>query len=300
MGDEIEIDNSDYLAAQTYHRHQDPGPEYAVWDQFREADGTPRHTQRPLLQGYDQVGEGNSWQSGRFGCKVITVNCLMDEAAYPWQADWYRTRVREALGPDFTDRYRLWFVERAMHVTPSRYLSPTEGRSSDEHHGPTDTRIVSYTGILQQALRDVAVWAEDGTAPPEETSYRVEDGQIVVPPTAAERGGVQPVVSLTADGGARADVAVGQPVELVGTIEVPPGAGVVVSAEWDYEGTGAYADVDEFGDGPAARTVRRTHVFSEPGTHFVTLRVASQRERAVGSRYGKAFNLGRARVVVGA
>jgi hypothetical protein len=30
-GDSIDIDNSVYLASQTYHRHQDPGPEYPVW-----------------------------------------------------------------------------------------------------------------------------------------------------------------------------------------------------------------------------------------------------------------------------
>jgi hypothetical protein len=30
-GDSISIDNTVYLASQTYHRHQDPGPEYPVW-----------------------------------------------------------------------------------------------------------------------------------------------------------------------------------------------------------------------------------------------------------------------------
>jgi hypothetical protein len=30
-GDSISIDNMVYLASQTYHRHQDPGPEYPVW-----------------------------------------------------------------------------------------------------------------------------------------------------------------------------------------------------------------------------------------------------------------------------
>ncbi|MET0661923.1 MAG: hypothetical protein ABWZ42_02210 [Ilumatobacteraceae bacterium] len=75
VGDTVEIDNSDYLAAQPYHRHQDPGPEYPVWDQFKAADGSHLYPVRPLLRGYDQVGEGNSWQSGNFDCKVISVNC---------------------------------------------------------------------------------------------------------------------------------------------------------------------------------------------------------------------------------
>lgn len=298
VGDAVEIDNSDYLAAQTYHRHQDPPAEFYVWDQFRDADGSPLHPQRPLLRGYNQVGEGNAWQSGRFDCKVISVNCLMDEAAYPWQADWYRRRVEQELGPAIDDRYRLWFVERAMHVTPSRYLSPNEGEVAEEHHGPTDTHIINYSGILQQALRDVAAWAEDGVPPPTGTRYEVADGQVAVPETAASRGGVQPVVALEANGGPRAEVASGEDVDLVGEIDVPHGAGVVISAEWDYDGSGAYDDVERFDGETASESVRRRHRFSEPGTHFVTLRVASQRADALGTRFGKAFNLARVRVVV--
>ena len=51
VGDEVTVDAQGYLAAQTYHRHQVPGPEYPEWDQFRRADGTPLHPQRPLLLG---------------------------------------------------------------------------------------------------------------------------------------------------------------------------------------------------------------------------------------------------------
>lgn len=297
-GDAVEIDNSDYLAVQTYHRHQNPPPEFYVWDQFRDADGRPLYPQRPLLKQYDQVGEGNSWQSGRFSCKMITVNCLMDEAAYPWQADWYRTKVKQALGERFKDHYRLWFLDHAMHVNPSRYLMPTEGAAPREHHGPTDTRIVSYAGVLQQALRDVAAWVERGVEPPEETQYQVREGQVYVASTAAERKGVQPVVDLKANEGERADVRVGERVELVATIEVPPKAGVIVSAQWDYDGQGEYPDAETFSDGATTRKLERTHVFSAPGTYFVALRVAAQREDAVGTPFAKAFNLGRVRVVV--
>ncbi len=298
IGDTVQIDNSDYLAAQTYHRHQDPGPEYPVWDQFKAADGRHLYPVRPLLKGYDQVGEGNSWQSGNFDCKVISVNCLLDEAAFPWQADWYRQRVIANYGADFLDRYRLWFVDRAMHVNPSRYLSPNEGNEARQGHGPTDTQIVSYQGVLHQALRDVAAWAEDGVEPPGETAYRLVDGQIEVPAAAAERGGVQPVVTLTVNGGARADVAVGETVELIGVIDVPADAGVVVSAEWDYDGSGTYADADDLTGSRTTERVTRTRAFDEPGTWFVTLRTASQRADAVGSAFGRAENLARVRVVV--
>src|SRR6202000_3266755 len=48
-GDAVRVDNSGYLAAETYHRHQvPPDGDFAVWDQFRDADGSPRFPQRPL------------------------------------------------------------------------------------------------------------------------------------------------------------------------------------------------------------------------------------------------------------
>lgn len=298
VGDEVTIDNSDYLAAQTYHRHQDPGPEYPIWDQFKDADGNHLYPQRPLLEGYDQVGPGNSWQTGRFDCKVITVNCLMDEAAFPWQADWYRKRAQRELGAHYGDQYRLWWVDRAMHVNPSRYLSPNEGAQPRYGHSPTDTQIVNYGGVLQQAIRDVAAWAERGVEPPAESTYTLDDGQVYLPSTAAERRGVQPVVTLTVDDAVRADIAVGEPVTLVGSVDVPPGAGVIVSAEWDDDGSGAYAHVDVVEPDATAQRFERTTRFGEPGTYFVTLRAASQRTDAAGTPWGKAFNLARVRVVV--
>lgn len=41
QGDQVVLDASNFLAAQTYHRHQVPGPDFAVWDQFRKPDGHP-------------------------------------------------------------------------------------------------------------------------------------------------------------------------------------------------------------------------------------------------------------------
>lgn len=50
-GDAVQIDSSNFLAAQTYHRHQVPGPDFKVWDQFRGLDGKPLYPQRPMLLG---------------------------------------------------------------------------------------------------------------------------------------------------------------------------------------------------------------------------------------------------------
>jgi hypothetical protein len=125
----------------------------------------------------------------------------------------------------------------------------------------------------------------------------VEDGQVIVPTSAAARKGVQPLVTLTANGGARAHVKVGQRVSFDGAIETPPGAGVVVAAEWDFEGAGDYPISSDLGEPTANAVVKQDYAFTKPGTYFPTLRVASQRLRDP-TAYGRPRNLGRVRVVV--
>jgi hypothetical protein len=296
-GDEVEVDNSMYLASQTFHRHQNPSREYYVWDQFRRPDGSLIYPERPLLPNSAAVGEGHASQSGSFSCKMIVMECLMDEAAYPWQADWYRSRVRIALGPRFDDQYRLWFVDHAMHVNPGSYMTPSEGGPTTTAQSWVDTHIISYAGILQQALRDVAAWAEKGIAPPESTNYRMDDGQVVVPPTAAARKGIQPVVTLTANGGQRADIRVGQSVTFDAVAEVPPQTGSIVLAEWDFDGSGAYPEHSQIKPQPKV-TISTTHTFTAPGTYFHVVRVASHRHGNAQTPYAHARNLARVRVVV--
>jgi hypothetical protein len=165
---------------------------------------------------------------------------------------------------------------------------------------PTDNlRVINYTGILQQTLRDLTAWVEKGVLPPPQTVYKVVDGQVEIPPTAAERKGIQPVVTLTANGGTRADVGVGQPVTFAGVIEVPPNTGTVVAAEWDFEGAGNYPDTEALKDTQSPRVaVKTTHTFMKPGTYFPALRAASQRQGDAKTPYARAVNLDRVRVVV--
>ena len=97
----------------------------------------------------------------------------MDEAAYPWQAAWYDDLVHSAQ-PDADDRFRLWFVDHAMHMPP--HVAPGDPRPV------RTTRIVNYGGVLEQALRDVAAWVEKGTdAAGEHHATRCVDGQVFVP-----------------------------------------------------------------------------------------------------------------------
>ena len=295
VGDEVLVDNSIYLAFQTMHRHQ-VDPDFEPWQQFTEG-GTPIYPQRrrkigPIMA---RQGAGIS-QSGRFAGKMIVVQTLMDEAAYPWQALWYRTKVEAQLGDAIDDQYRLWFVEHAMHTGGAE---PVVGMAQHDVVPARKTRIVSYLGVLQQALRDVAAWVELGIAPPQSTECRYVDGQVHVPATAAERRGPQAVVRATANGGERAEVAAGVEVRLEAEIEVPVGAGGIVGIEWDFEGTGEFPIAEEGLDPALERyTSVVTHSFAKPGTYFPAVRVTNQRSADFGTPHCRIFNLGRVRVVV--
>jgi hypothetical protein len=140
---------------------------------------------------------------------------------------------------------------------------------------------------------------ELGIAPPPSTVFEVDDCQIRVGGTAVARRGIQPVATVTANGGVRADVAVGEPVRFEAVVDVPPGAGTVVAAEWDFDGAGEYPYVEPSFDGSETRVAFGiTHAFDEPGTYFPALRVTSHRQGEVESPFARVQNLGRVRVVV--
>jgi hypothetical protein len=163
------------------------------------------------------------------------------------------------------------------------------------------TRTISYIGALHQALRDLADWVERGVAPPESTNYKVVDGQVVIPPSAGERGGIQPVVSVTANGSERAEVAPGETVTLVAKVSVPPHAGRIVAAAWDFDGKGTYPSTVDLAKAQSSGndlTITVTHGFAQPGTYFPVLRAALQRKGDQRTNYGRIQNLGRVRVVV--
>ena len=288
-GDQVELDNADYLALQSYHRHTLPGPEYKVYDQYRDAQGRPLFPQREIKTSslFNQTG----MMTGKFNGKMVVVQNLTDEIAFPWHADWYRERVKEQLGDSFDDQYRLWYIDNAMHTPPK---AKTHGLQ-----GAITTRVTNFGPVLQQALRDVAAWAEHGEPPPESTRYDVVDGQVLVPPTAAERRGIQPVLSAQANGTDRAEISAGDTVSFSAQIELPPGAGSLVAIEWDFDGTGDYALKSELPDGESQRAeVEASHTFEEPGTYFPAVRASAHRVGRTDTHFARIQNLARVRVVV--
>ncbi|MBS1596916.1 MAG: PKD domain-containing protein [Bacteroidetes bacterium] len=287
-GDEIQVDNSNFLAAQTYYRHQVPGKEYHVWDQFRDSTGKPIYPQRPMLLGplFTRAASG-VLPRGKFKGKMIVLSSLWDREAFPWQADWYRSKVKENLGDSIDNYFRLWYTDHALHGDATKQEDPTH--------------TVSYLGVLEQALRDLSNWVEKGIAPPSTTNYKIEDGQVIVPSSASDRKGIQPTITLKVNRSNRAETKTGVPVSFIAVIEVPPNTGKVVSAEWDFEGVGTFSVQGKLITQSKKTNevmVNATHIFSQPGTFFTTLRVASERQGNAKTPFARIQNLERVRVVV--
>ncbi len=289
VGDKVRIDNSWALAMQTYHRHQLPTPDMVGWNQFRDSNGKPLYPQRDILIGpLSAAGTAGSMPNGNIHGKVLVLEVLMDIDALPWQADWYRSQVKEKLGdlspPESVENnFALWYIDHAHHDDPAP--------------GIAQAHAVSFAGALQQALRDVSTWVEKGIHPAN-TRYEIIDSQVHVPANAKERGGIQPVVELQANGGVRADVKIGEAVDFTANIEVPPNAGKIIAIEWCFEGTGEYPASEKIDTPQERMRVSATHAFTKAGTYFPVVRVTSQREGNMQTPYGKIQNIARVRVVV--
>lgn len=288
VGDEVFIDNSNFLAVQTYHRHQVPGKEYKVWDYWRDAEGKPLYPQRPMLLGpLFTRGAAGVLPTGKFQGKMILLCSLWDREAFAWQGDFYRDKVKANLGNKTDENFRLWYTDRALHGDLSKQEDPT--------------RTVSYLGVLQQALRDLSAWCEKGIEPASSTQYKIEDGQVIVPSGANDRKGIQPVVNLTVNANKKVETTIGKTLSFEAIVKVPKGTGKIVSAEWDFEGQGTFPIKTKdivFDEEKGLTTLKMTHKFTKAGTYFPTLRVASQREGDAQTPFARIQNLDRVRVIV--
>lgn len=291
-GDKVLLDNSDYIAVQTYPRHQTPREGYPAWDQYRDEQGRPLYPQRPIIIGpILQNGGSGSVENGRPTCKVMILESLMDESAFPWQADYYR-RLIEQEHPEQNsgDLLRLYYMEHCMHTDCE------EGNGGDHQH------IVSYLGALHQGLLDLSDWVERGIAPIESTNYEMQEAQVIVPPTARERGGLQPVVTLLSDGVIRKVIKAGETVHFRAVIELPKRSGDLERVRWDMEATndfrplGTVSETTWNADGTGTAIAECDYTFTEPGTYFPVVKVASN--RTPGDLFTRIRNQARMRVIV--
>lgn len=293
VGDKIMLDNSDYLAMQTFQRHQVPDDSYHVYDQYRDKKGNPIYPQLPfLLSPIIAKNGGGEVPSGDIHGKVIAVCSLLDESAYPWHGDWYRHAVEQHLGEKTDEMFRLYYNDNCVHEDNTERLN--DPKQSDPQHQ------VDYLGVLHQVLLDLADWCEKNKAPVPSTNYRYCDGQIEVPDRADERGGLQPVVKCFANGQKYIHVKAGETVTFTASIEVPNHTGTVTAAAWDFEYTNDFSRREklEMKEKGHLANVKTTHIFEKPGTYFPVLKAQSSRTGTLDDIYVQCKNMDRVRVVV--
>ncbi|MCU1692063.1 MAG: hypothetical protein JWM64_1154 [Frankiales bacterium] len=284
-GDTVHVDNRAFLAFCYYHRH------HLMDDRqfdFLRVDGVPIYPQHPVPDQSPLMGVP---YTGAYEGKLLWIHHSHDASLWPAQGVLYseavlRNRGQQALEEDFCLRWS----ENAEHVPP--FVLPSDPRRA------SSTWLIDYMPLIEQGLLDLQTWCEQGVKPAG-TAYTFEDGKVTLPATAAERGGVQPVVSVTADGGVRAEVPAGSTVTLAVTAEVPPGGGGITGVEWDFEGEGTFEFDHEGLDGTQPRVeLTTTRTYPTPGTYWATARVVSHVDGEVGAVARNLPNVASARIVV--
>lgn len=296
-GAKIRINNRFMLAACFYPRHSILDNGSPAYNQYKNADGTPKYVQRAIQTAYiANIGAaGGRRETGHLKVKTIVLENLFDPASYPYVGGFYADQVRQAMGPAAADRvFRLYYQDNAPH---GAFPTAPPGPSAAEQA----TKIASVGGILHQTLLDLAAWAERGVPPLPATRYSQDAmNQIVLPKSAEVRRGLQPVVDLTANGAERAEVGVNQPVTLAARMTMPPHAGKIVHYDW-YLGTPDYKfePVVQLTKPEKTFDIKRTVSFAAPGEYSITLRVEGQRD-GLNEVNGTTFlqNVARVRVVV--
>lgn len=289
-GDKVFLDNSDYIALQSYYRHQVPEDlSFHAWDQFRDENGKPVLPQRCNVMGYHMTGTGTV-QDGNIQGKVIVIQSLMDEATCPWCADWYRHKVIEAKGSE--QDFRLYYMERCLHGNEIM---------------PENNMVTNYMGALRQALLDLSAWTEKGVQPLETTAYRYEEGQIIPADSISDRKGMQPKVMLFANEKSCAHVKVGEKVNFTTRAEAPEGAGQITAIDYGFEDRWDATREDTFPvkgvfeqtkEGKIRTAISHmTHTFEQPGTYFVSVRVKANRDGNAEDIFTQVRNIARVRVV---
>jgi hypothetical protein len=258
VGSKIRINNRFILAMYYYPRYSNiPGAR--SYDQYRNADGSPKYPQRKdisVLSYSNYRTMGGRIETGAITTKVMIIEGRGDNLSWPIFNASYAQRIQRTLGPKANDMMRFYLHDNGRHAVGG-----------------------GEPGTWQQSMQDLMAWAEKGIAPPPSTNFTIRNGQVIPPDNAADRHGLQPVMSLSVNGVARAMVGVNQPVSLVAKLEMPPKTGQIVQYNWTIAGT---ADPATVVDKPQPLVnVNRSITFPAPGTYVVRLTVNGQRDGLV-------------------
>lgn len=285
VGDKVQVDNRYFLAFCYYARH------HAIDEQQFESlilDKQAIYPQHPIP--YMSSLMGNCY-SGQYKGKLLWIHHTHDSSVWPANGLLYASAVYAAQGAEAAaENFCLRWNENAEHGPPS-IVPPEPNRASA-------TRLIDFTAITEQSLADLVDWVENGIKPIG-SHHHYADGKISLPSTSEARGGIQPVVQVTANGNQRAEIRVGESVTLKVSASVPNEAGKIISVAWDFDGKGGFPFSHSELDGSASSVLLETsHRYDKPGTYFASALVHSHRLGDTKATTLKIPNVAQARVVV--
>ncbi|KAF5972517.1 hypothetical protein FCOIX_9311 [Fusarium coicis] len=217
-GPRLQISNRMFVAMHAVHRYSIPKHSgFYGYDYLRDSEGTAIYPQRPVLlaEQIARSASGGATSSGKFNGKMIVM-------------------VKKVYADVIDDKFRLHYTENADHQ-----MGPVLGSKS--------SRVVEFTGLYTQHLRDLSNWGETGIYPSTPTNYTIHNAQVQLPATASARRGIQPTVDRSVNGGKEVEVKTSTTVTFTVHVEVPSGPGKIISMEWDLERSGNFVK-KSFGD----------------------------------------------------
>lgn len=161
-----------------------------------------------------------------------------------------------------------------------------------------------YHALLDPAYQDAYIDVDEAR------TRTLAGGQIREEADPAKRRGMRAGVRLTADGQKCVRIKAGSEVALRAEMTMPENAGEITSVRYDFNDRWTFPDkVDGLFpvEGSFTRTLRDgvhgavselTHRFDEPGTHFVSVRVTSNRYGDTSDIFTQVKNLDRVRIIV--
>ena len=274
VGDTFVMDNRKFVAWTYYHRHI-TDCDLAHQQRFC-ANDKPIYVQRPEPV-RERMRRRDTMLDGTIRVPVVLSAGVWDPLT--WSASFapYFDRVRAYQAENRIDGLRLYWTENVSHGDPI----------ADHANRAVEFRTRGSTLLYSLLLLDR--WVDQGIVPPDSTVMRMTPGSVVLPATAAERKGIQPVVVGTANGIRDLTVRSGANVRLDGLAESPFGQ-TIVRYEWDFGDDAGAPDYDcAEGSAPGAPVLPRCdggaptsgaristpaeHVYATPGTYFATVKV---------------------------
>jgi hypothetical protein len=276
-GEKVHLENRRMVAFIFHHRHF-VSKKYPNMRHFF-IDGNPIY--KPTIRSIDYL----PIPTGKIHGKMILVQNAQDRECWPDAIRPFIESVKENLGDTFYQRFRIYWNENATHVPPFSKRS--------------QTRYIIYSPNIVQSLTDLIKWVEEGVEPPPSSQYIFNDDQaLILPNSASERLGIQPLVKAHIDGKKRGDIKTGQSITLNGEAEAPPNTGFFVRVEWDFDGTGNFPYKEELEGTQSKINSLIQHTYTEPGTYFATFRAYLHREGDKKDVLRHLVNQNRVRIVV--